>query len=250
MFKPLTQQLQERLGGFGSVAELGAPLPETLIRMSLTPQSVASSGIVPTAETETALSLLGRLIRLEPQTEALVERKRWLIERLTPLLTEVDEFINCVEENRKQSLTDELVRIRRECRQQSNFCDQLRGDLAAAELRLQNVAGKQEEASQILQGLKLMEQRGGHVPKWPTQNELAAWQRRVREAQARVTAANQEAVTALNERNDAMRRVEPATRELERLGNEEIRLKHQLDGGEFYDAELGLSNRPSGNVAG
>jgi hypothetical protein len=43
-------------------------------------------------------------------------------------------------------------------------------------------------------------------------------------------------------------KLDPARRELEKLANEEIRMRHELDGKEFYDAEFGLSNRPAGHV--
>ena len=54
------------------------------------------------------------------------------------------------------------------------------------------------------------------------------------------------AAIALRNRNEAELRLEPAEKELARLGAEEIRLRKALAGEAFTDPEPGLSSVPGG----
>ncbi len=78
--------------------------------------------------------------------------------------------------------------------------------------------------------LHVREQNGQHVRRWASEQEISAWKQRVQHAQERVTQMNEAAALALQRRNAAMWKIEPATREMERLANEEIRIRHEIDG--------------------
>jgi hypothetical protein len=214
-------------------------------RVSVT---TAPSGIVPSSEKRTALTLVAQLIALKPDTKELADRKQWLIDELTPLLAEVDAFTTTVEEKRRKSLKDALVKIRAQCRKAQKFYDLQVENLKTAELNLQNAAAAQEGALKFLQELKAVEQSGQHVPRWATEKEIAVWDVRVEEAKERVRQMNKEAAAAFSERNQMNLKIDPARRELEKLANEEIRWRHELDGREFYDTEFGLSNRTAGHI--
>jgi hypothetical protein len=167
---------------------------------------------------------------------------------VTPLLQEMDEFTNCVNEKRRTFLTESLVKIRGECRvAEKNYNLQVR-NLNAAELALQNVAANQDSAFRYLQQLAALEKNGQHLPKWASPAEEEEWQQRFAGARELVTEANKEAAEAVAERNRLHFQVEPAQRQLAKLADEEIRLRNELAGKSYYDPELGLSSKPAGHV--
>ena len=90
---------------FGAVIPITEPTVVQLVS-SMPTVIEAPSGIVPSSEKRTAMTLLADLISTKPDSEELIERKQWLIDQLTPLLQEVDEFVNCVTKSGAAFLTD------------------------------------------------------------------------------------------------------------------------------------------------
>ncbi len=259
MLKAFTQRISDHLEGQNGLdpetvaRAFGAVIPITTPRAAIHSSSVpavetAPSGVVPSKEGVTAMTLLGQLIATKPDTEALIDRKQWLIANLTPLLQEVDEFVSCVTEKRRQHLSDALIEIRAKCRTAERFAGLKLRDLKDAELRLHQVAARQEEALTVVRNMKNEEAQGRAFSRWASPAEIAKWHASVEAAQEQVTRMNREAVAALNERNEMASLVDPAQRQLEVLANEEIRLRHELDGKEFFDNETGLSSKIAGHV--
>ena len=258
--KPLIERLSESGNGsaaadadliarsFGAVIPSEAPRSFNNSVTSMPSVIEAPSGVVPSKETRTALTVLADLIATKPDTEELTDRKQWLITNLSPLLHEVDEFVDCCTERRRAFLKDSLVKIRTQCREaEKHYHLQVR-NLNAAELRLQNVAANGANAYQYLQQLAALEKSGQHLPKWANEKETAEWNERYAGAKESVTEANKDAGLAVAERNRLHFLVEPALRSLEKLADEEIRLRNELAGKQFYDPELGLSSKPAGAV--
>jgi hypothetical protein len=194
------------------------------------------------------MTLLAQLIATKPDTEELEDRKQWLIEALTPLLQEMDEFTNCVNEKRRTFLTESLVKIRSECRAAEKNYNLQVWNLQTAELALQNVAANQDSAFRYLQQLAALEKSGQHLNKWASPAEEEEWSQRLAGARELVNEANKDAGLAVAERNRLHFLVEPALRSLEKLADEEIRLRNELAGKSYYDPELGLSSKPAGAV--
>jgi chromosome segregation ATPase len=231
----------------------GAVIPITAPRASKADSSVptrqeAPSGIVPSAEKRTAMTLLADLIALKPDSPELADQKKYLINALAPLLQEMDQFTIEVTTRRRRYLRESLVNIRAECRQAEKYYNLQVRNLQEGELNLQNAAAQQENANRYVQALAALEKSGQHLPKWASPAETEEWNQRFEGARAALTEANKEAAEAFQQRNRLGFLVEPAQRKLEALADEEIRLKNELAGKDYYDPELGLSTKPAGHV--
>jgi hypothetical protein len=230
----------------GGVSELGSPMPE--VRKSSNGRVVVQEVHAGTGDPSTSSSVVTRLLHLSPVSPALQTRRTKLVEELFPLLVEAQELEHELIECRQKTLEEQLVKIRAQCRRQLGVVKFVTQSLHDAELVLMNAAAKQEEQQQSLQNMAALKTRGQHVPKWPTQDEIEAFESLYAEQQERVAKANEVCASALAARNEAMYKIGPAQKEMERLAFEEARLKAEVTKQPFVDLELGLDTVPSGYV--
>jgi chromosome segregation ATPase len=236
--KPLTQRLSERMyqGSFGGAVSMpGVPLPE------LETARISSFPTIREASVGVPETILSRLCKLQPESPQLQAQLAEMVAQLAPLLAEAEQLAQEIEQENRKFLEAQHREVRKQGRKQQATCEQLRQEFNNAELSLRNVAVEQENATSHVRALSLMEQQNRHVGRWATDNELSEWQERVSKAKTRVIEANQAAVEALQLRNDAQARLEPAEKELARLGAEETRLRKTIAGEAYVDVETGLS---------
>lgn len=226
------------------VSQPGAPLPEG---HTIGPFGIRTSFSRPTPDSASPPpeDLLTRLLKLKPETPELRERLSAVIGQLAPLLSEADKVEQAIAEEWMQSLKAKHTEVRAQGRKQSRFCVRLRQELKNAEAQLLTAISGQQGALNAFQELGALEQRGQHVPPWATDEELSVWQREIKKAQAKVAEANEWAASALREREEVRLRLEPAEKELARLGGEEIRLRKTIAGEAFLDPEYGLVTTPA-----
>jgi chromosome segregation ATPase len=184
--------------------------------------------------------LLARLYLLRPESPELKKRLSTLLEKLAPLWSLGEALEALIVEEQRQVLEERYQKIRKEGRAKDKIYKQLARELQDAEQALQNAGLKKEALVEQVQNLALLEQRGQHLPRWYSAEELAAWNQRVEQAKSLVPPANDAFATAVNYRNTVVGKLQEAQAELEKLGAEEIRLRKRLAGESFTDPELGL----------
>jgi hypothetical protein len=247
VFKSPLQALHERAarGGFsGGVSELGLPMPE--IPRSRSGRVVervveAGAGNDPTKSP----SIVARLLHLSPISPALQKRRDKLVASLFPLLDEAEQLERELIEYRQRTLAAQLLDLRSKCRKQKSVVDSLRGKLDAAEFTLLNRMAESQNEVKLLEGLRDLKTEGRHLPQWPTQSEIEAFEIVYAERQAKVVTAQQHVAMALTSRNSWLYQVEPEERNMGMLIAEETRLNSEVNNEPFIDLETGLSSGPS-----
>lgn len=235
MFKPLTELLSQHEIFRGMVSPPAMPLaPPTEFRTSSVPE------IPLQAPMPSERLLLVRLHELKPESPELQKRLRVFLRKFGPLWAEGEALEKLITEERKQNLQAQYREIRRAGRKQNALVQQLQQEFADAELALRNSAAHQEAVLVDLRVLGDLEREGKHVGRWVTDSEIEAWNQRVEKAKARVTPANERCAELLQERNQAADALAESQKELERLGNEEIRLRKSIAGEAYIDPEFGL----------
>jgi hypothetical protein len=249
--KPLSQQLHERSGGdalaprldpavvaraFGAVSPPNSPLP---MAEQFRPSSMPV--IRPARNEQPKTSILARLLQLKPEEPELKDRLRLLIAELGPLLAEADELEQVITEQRMKSLKAQHLEIRKLGRRHSAVLAQLQQESANAELFLRNLLLAQEGASTALRNMRDMEQRGQHVVRWASDEELGQWEAEIAKAKQRINKANEKVADAVLARNQAHALAEAGEKEMARIGQEEIRLRNEITGQPYTDPEFGLA---------
>jgi hypothetical protein len=243
MFTRLKNSMDSRGVTLGSVSMPGEPLPTGYAPSSMPVIHSAPSGVP--ARNEQQETILARLLRLRPENPELQERLRVLIEQLGPLILEADDLESVITEQRMKSLKAQHVEIRKQGRKQSAVLEQLQQEASNEELHLRNLILKQEGAVTALQNLKLLEQRGQHVVRWASDEELGQWEAEIAKAKQRINKANEEVAAAVQLRNQALAGAEAAQKEMQRIGHAEIRLRHEISGQPYTDPELGIRVVPA-----
>jgi len=190
-------------------------------------------------------SIVARLLHLSPISPALQKRRDKLVASLFPLLDEAEQLERELIEYRQRTLAAQLLDLRSKCRKQKSVVDSLRGKLDAAEFTLLNRMAESQNEVKLLEGLRDLKTEGRHLPQWPTQSEIEAFEIVYAERQAKVVTAQQHVAMALTSRNSWLYQVEPEERNMGMLIAEETRLNSEVNNEPFIDLETGLSSGPS-----
>jgi hypothetical protein len=238
MFKPLTQQLNER---FGSVAAPAMPLPE--IEMPSLPQTIHTETIAPAAPQPESPSnirslLLSRLTDINPANPELQRERSLLLGKANDLGTLIDAFLDACAEEQHIALKQRHQANREQGRAQLALCQRLEAEFNAANAAWNeaNVA-KAKAIDAVRQG----EWRRDHLHRFSSDGTIRRADASVSEAKTQAAAAVQGLAAAIVERNAAEDRYLAAKGELNRLATEETRLRRSLDGKPYVDPELGLA---------
>jgi hypothetical protein len=247
VFRSPLQELYKRVerGGFsGGVSELGSPMPEIPRTNSgrVVTQEVQSGNSDPTKSP----NIVARLLHLSPISPALQKKRDKVVANLFPLLTEAEELERELIEYRQRTLESQLLELRARCRKQSGVVDSLKRKLDAAELRLLNAMAESQNEVKLLEGFRDLKASGQHVPRWPTQTEIEAFEIQYADQQAKVVKANERVAATLSSRNELLYQWEPVSKIMEKLIAEEARLKSEVTKQPFIDLELGLESVPAG----
>lgn len=235
MFKPLSELLSQHEIFRGMASPPGMPLPPpTELRVSSLPE-------VPQAPTMQEPSLLVRLHNLKPESPELQKRLRALLPKFGRLWAEAEELEQEIIAEHRHSLETQHAEIRKQGRKLAELVERRLLAAADAELALQNAAAHQQACLGDIRALADLERENRHVPRWATDQELAAWRERRKRAEGRIDPANARCAELLQERNQAADALNQARKELAELHVEDIRLRKALSGESFVDPELGLT---------
>jgi hypothetical protein len=235
MMRPLSTQMHER--------SFGVSAPNVSFESMQTLPAAPSDATEP-EPLDLQTVVLRRLMALKPESEELRGERQQIISQLIPLLAQADQLMINVGEERSTNLKTRADQLRKQCRTQQKECTRLRAILDAKEIALRNAIESHNEERDRLSSLRDMERRREHVPQWPSDQELAAWQARVELVVQKLSAANQCMAEALNEREAARNAVEPAQQKMQELATEELRVRSQLTGASYVDLEYGISTVP------
>jgi chromosome segregation ATPase len=226
--------------GFGAAHTPMQPMP-AITSTETVPIRDAPGGVVKSLENETMLSIvLARLASLEPSAPELRARLDALKAELAPLLLAADDLEGGILDAQRESLEQQHAEIRKAGRKQQELVSRLALELQQAEPSLMNVGARQEAVQKQLHALSDLEAEGRHLGRWATDQEIAKWDERVARAKAKIDPINRECASALQVRNTALAVLDAGQKELARLGSEEQRLRHALEGTGYVDSEYGL----------
>jgi valyl-tRNA synthetase len=261
VFKPLTSTFGSRsaglqtgeieidptiLGNFGSVVEVGKPLPETEVPLV----HAEDDDLVIQLDTRasrpapvpTILSIaMSRLQSLKPVNPEQEKQVLEMIATMTEPLRAVDQFVETLEAEHFKALDDRWENIRLKGRAlleslpalEAEFADRLQACNESGELKGQR---KQDLQNHIEQRRKIND--------FASAKEIAAADQRVEKSREAMASATQRALKDMQ----AMAAVESkiaTTREKLAIAKTELhRLQAEIEGKRYFDPETGLSIEP------
>jgi hypothetical protein len=247
----LARQLVPEDSPFASVIGPGATLPVADFRggvMSIRTDNVTPSG-APRRAKWSFLSGVAKAHALKPQNAAQEAAKQQIIDELSPALIAAEQLTAAIEKERAVAVEKRLWELRDECRKQERVVKDLRDDVAAADLELRNSIEERDSIYAELQDLNVRQQRGQHVARWATREELAEWDALVEEVRERARKNGERMLAATQGTTWADLNLEPAIKRMRQLECEHIRVMNEHHGvAGYYDPELGLFTTPAHGV--
>jgi len=198
----------------------------------------------PTAPTPQNVDVLSRLLQLRQGptlTAEQRERLETMIEELTISQNEAWALAAEIEQGNRGFLEERHGEIRSKGRKLHALVERLAQELNKAKQGVVATIAARDSAFAAARAMKESEARGEHVPRWATDQELADWRKQVVEAEQAIKEANELVVFATRNEAEALQKFETAQKEYQELGAEEVRVRHLLDGKQYFDPELGLS---------
>ncbi len=245
--KPLSQKLWERMGGRNpggfdaSVYPRIVAPPEGLV--PFVPETVIEAE--PTAVRD-ADGLLGRLMELQSLSLSpeLAERVSAAASNLAEAIAAAEVIEAEVETESRKELQKRYSIIRKEGRRLHKKVAELKQSLDLANGAGANAIAQRDNEIRALNEAKALERRGQHVPQWPTDEELASWAGQKTRVQNKIVQANENLRVCQEHAREISAEFEKASAYYETIKQEEIRVRHALDGKPYFDQELGLADRP------
>lgn len=238
MFKPMIEQRARARQTFGAVSAPNAPMPE-LLSANTIPVHDAPAGITIQPDSMSSY-VLSRLAELRPGEPDTAKRLTALKAEIVPLLMELDELESTILSEERESLATEHNAIRKQGRRQQAMVERLEQEWKNLDVTAQNAINEQGVLVCKVRDLAEMESEGRHLGRWASDEEIAAWRKRVEKAKAKIQPANEAVAAAVQARNLKEIEWNQAQKELARLAAEEMRLRKRLAGESFTDPEFGL----------
>jgi chromosome segregation ATPase len=230
VFKPLIQklheQIQQRPPSFAPVYAPGEALPA--IEDQQSEQAAPEAG-------EHPYDAFRRLLHLRCESPHEQEKKKQLIASVTALIQEVEAFEQRILERRRGEISEQWEKVRTECRAQLQAVEKARAKVINAEAKVESAIAEREHTMTALQAAN-----SARLPAYPTKSEIAKREAAINEARAVAQAAERTLSYAIGDRYQAQQELKQAEEKMAELGTEERRLRHELDGKEYFDAEYGL----------
>jgi hypothetical protein len=247
----MARQLVPEDNPFASVIGPGAALPVADFRdgvMSFTTTNVTPSG-APRNAKWSFLSDVAKAHALKPQNEAQEAAKQQIIDDLSPALIAAERLTAEIEAERAAAVEKKLWELRAECKRHESVVVKLKNEADAAEMELQNAIAEKDSIYAELRDLSVREQRGQHIPRWATRDELADWEALVEGVRARARENGERMLAATQAVTWAGMELEPAIKKMRQLECAHVRLtnEHNRVSG-YYDPEFGLYTTPAHGV--
>ncbi len=185
-------------------------------------------------------SVILRLSRLQPENESQKERRGILLGELAEVLEQIEALTTEVTNDRTARLTAEHKQVRRLGRVAEKILQHASEAYTAADVFALNMISVQDQARQNLERLHDLEQRGEHLKRFHSDQELADWRQKYSEYQDLAKAGAQMATDAVNERSRKQEELQAAREEVNRLAASESRIRSSLRGTAYWDAATGL----------
>lgn len=185
-------------------------------------------------------ALVLSLANLQPENELQKERRGILLGELAEVLEQIEALTTEVNTQRHSRLTEEHRLIRSEGRKAETRLQRCSDAYTAADIFALNMIEVQSQARQNLERLHDMEERGVHLKRFHSDQELADWRQKYSEYQDLAKAGAQMATEAVAERKRAADELQAAREEVGRLAAIEGRIRAELKGLPIWDSELGL----------
>ncbi len=233
--RPLSTQL-DPIGTDFPLTEFGVSHPNQDFRPATKSDSMPSPEEGLSAKDETIL----RLSRLEPENESQKERRGILLGELGEVLEQIAALTEEVTTDRTARLTAAHKQVRKAGRLAEEAQQKAADAYSAADIFALNMIEVQTQARQNLEHLHDLEERGVHLRRFHSDQELADWKQKYKEYQDLVVAGNQMAQDAVGERKLRQEELTAAREEVGRLAAIESRLRSELRGTAYWDPELGL----------
>lgn len=187
-----------------------------------------------------------RLSRLQPENESQKSRHSVLLGELAEVLEQVEALTAEVNNDRTTRLTAEHKEVRKAGRIAEKALQKASEAYAGADVFAANMIEVQSQARQNLQRLHDLEQRGEHLKRFHSDQELADWRQKYSEYQDLAKAGAQMAEDAVRERSLRQEELTAARDEVGRLASEESRIRAELRGTHYWDPETGLGEPGAG----
>jgi hypothetical protein len=236
---------------FASVLGPGATIPVANYRDGMTSFSVreVTPAGAPRKQKWSFLNDIAKAHAIRPETEAQEAAKQQIIDDLSPALIAAEQLTASIEKERAAAVEKKLWELRAECKEQDRIVRNLKNESDAADAELQNAIAEKDFIYAELRDLSVQEQRGNHVPKWATREELKAWDAHVETVRERARKNAERMLAATQAMTWAGIELESAEKAMRQLECQHIRLTNEHNGQTgYYDPELGLFTKPAGVV--
>jgi hypothetical protein len=247
----MARQLVPEDSPFASVIGPGATIPVADYRggvTSFTTTEVTPAG-APRKQKWSFLNDIAKAHAIRPETEAQEVAKQQLLDDLSPALIAAEQLTASIEKERAVAVEKKLWELRAECKRQDRIVMNLKNEADAADSELQNAISSKDSIYAELQDLKVQEQRGNHVPRWATREELKEWDAHVETVRERARENAERMLAATQAVTWAGLELEAAVKTMRQLECSHIRLTNEHNGQSgYYDPELGLFTKPAGVV--
>ncbi len=222
--------------------DFGVSHPNENFRSATKNDSMPSPGEGLLAKDEVLL----RLSRLEPENESQRQRRGILLGELAEVLEKIEVLTTEVTNDRTARLTVEHKQVRKAGTIAEEAQQKASDAYTAADVYALNMIEVQREARQNLERLHDLEQRGEHLKRFHSDQELADWRQKYSEYQDLAKAGAQMAEDAVRERSQKQEELQAAREEVGRLAAIESRIRAELKGTHYWDPETGLGEPGAG----
>jgi hypothetical protein len=192
--------------------------------------------------------LLSELLRLKARSlrPKLADKVSKAASDLAEAMAEGEALVQEFADADRKDMEASYKHIRARGRVLTKRADELKQKLHIANAATINAIAQRESAVGMLREMDAHERRGQHVenPQFASDEQIADWEGQKTAVRKRISAWNEATVARQAEERQITDEFKHASRELEDVKLAEVRARHALDGGEFFDPEFGLADRP------
>jgi hypothetical protein len=225
-------------GSFGAaVFDVGMGLPDEHHRDEIQVRQV------PTApqqeEVSTGGILIGRLMSVFPASPELKAEQQRLIAIAHELGASLDVFVGECRRIERRTLKERHAEIRKQGKAQTARLEQAEVEFNVANTHWNN---RNAEKAKAIDAVQQAQYHADHLGRWASDAEIDDAAAELVRAHGKADDAVEKEAAALRERNEANDRIVAATKVLNTIASEEIRIRAALRGEVYVDPEIGLSS--------